>query len=241
MEQTTRTFSPEEILDLWEAGRHQHELDRALTLLSAAYAGVSRDQLADLTIGERDARLLRLRELVIGQAVDGIADCPNCGERVEFRLDTTVFARPDTAIETAGDIELNGTHVQFRLPTSRDLAEVVTAPDEAEGLRLLLERCLIGASAPKEMPAKTIGAVSEAMAKADPQAEIVVSLGCPNCGKEWEVIFDVAHFFWNEIAAQAQRLLCDIDVLARAYGWTEREILGLPAQRRRIYLEMLAA
>ena len=81
----------------------------------------------------------------------------------------------------------------------------------------------------------------EAPPVADPQAEIIISLGCPNCGKHWELIFDVAHFFWNEIAAQAQRLVYEIDALARAYGWTEREILALPVQRRRTYLEMLAA
>ena len=61
MEQPTRPLSPEKILDVWEAGRQQHELDRALTLLTAA-SGLSRDELADLTIGERDARFRALIE-----------------------------------------------------------------------------------------------------------------------------------------------------------------------------------
>src|ERR1043166_5869663 len=92
MEQPTRSFSPEKILDLWEAGRQQHELDRALTLLSAASPELSRDELADLTIGERDARLLQLRETVLGAAAAGISECPECGERVEFFLDTSTLA-----------------------------------------------------------------------------------------------------------------------------------------------------
>jgi hypothetical protein len=79
------------------------------------------------------------------------------------------------------------------------------------------------------------------MAKADPHAEMLISLSCPTCGKDWELLFDIAHFFWKEIVGQAQRLVYEIDTLARAYGWTEREILSLPAQRRRTYLEMLAA
>ena len=66
MEQPTRSLSPQKILDVWEAGRQQHELDRALTLLAAAYPELSRDELADLTIGERDARLLRLRIFMFG-------------------------------------------------------------------------------------------------------------------------------------------------------------------------------
>ncbi|PYK48694.1 MAG: hypothetical protein DME51_10765 [Verrucomicrobia bacterium] len=94
MEQPTRPLSPEKILDVWEAGRQQHELDRALTLLTAA-SGLSRDELADLTIGERDARLLRLRKLVLGAGAAGISECPECGERVEFAIDTaTIATRP---------------------------------------------------------------------------------------------------------------------------------------------------
>ena len=58
---------------------------------------------------------------------------------------------------------------------------------------------------------------------------------------EWELLFDIAEFFWTEISAQAQRLLREIDALARAYGWTEHEILSLPAQRRQTYLELIAA
>jgi hypothetical protein len=241
MEQPTRSLSPEKILDVWESGWQQHELDRALTLLSAAYPGARQDELADLTIGERDARLLQLREAVFGAGAAGISECPGCGERVEFPLDPRTLAHAEEVTETAREIEVNGTHVRFRLPTSRDLAEVVVAPDQSRGLHLLIKRCVIEPRLPGELPDEILEALSQAILKADPQAEIMISLSCPNCGEKWELLFDIAHFFWNEIAAQAQRLVCEIDALARAYGWTEREILSLPPQRRRTYLEMLAA
>jgi predicted RNA-binding Zn-ribbon protein involved in translation (DUF1610 family) len=211
MEQPTRSLSPQKILDVWEAGRQQHELDRALTLLTAAYPELSRDELADLTIGERDAWLLRLRIFMFGGSAGGTSECPQCGERVEFSLD------------------------------SRDLADAVTAPDQTRGARRLIEQCVIEPRLPEELSDDVVEALSHAMAKADPQAEIIISLGCPNCGKHWKLLFDIAYFFWNEIAAQAQRLVYEIDALARAYGWTECEILSLPAQRRRTYLEMQAA
>jgi len=241
MEQPMRALSSEKILAVWEAGQQQHELDRALTLLSAASPGLSRDELADLTIGERDARLLRLRTLVLGAGTNGFAECPECGERVEFPVDTATFAHPQNVVETAREIEVNGTRVQFRLPTSRDLAEVVAAPGEAQGLHRLIGRCVIEPSSTRDLPNEIVEAVSEAMQEADPQAEIIVSLSCPGCGRCWELLFDIAHFFWKEIAAQARRLLCEIDALARAYGWTEREILSLSAQRRQTYLELVAA
>jgi hypothetical protein len=241
MEQPTRSLSPQKILDVWEAGRHQHELDRALTLLAAAYPEWSHDELADLTIGERDARLLRLRMVMFGGSVGGTSECPQCGERVEFPIDTAKLAHCEKVSETAHEIEVNGTCVRFRLPTSRDLAEAVTAPDQSCGIRQLVEQCVIEPRPPGELSDDIVEALSHAMAKTDPHAEILISLGCPNCGKQWELLFDIAHFFWNEIAAHAQRLVYEVDALARAYGWTEREILSLPAQRRRTYLEMLAA
>lgn len=241
MEQPTRSLSPETILDVWEAGRQQHELDRALTLLAAARPGVSRDELADLTIGERDAQLLRLRTTMFGGSADGTSECPQCKERVEFSLDTRTLADTRAFAEPAHQVEVDGTSVRFRLPNSRDLAEAVTATDQSCGVRRLIERCVVEPRMLEELSGDVVEALSDAMAKADPRAEIILSLGCPNCGGNWELLFDVGNFFWNEIATQAQRLVYEVDALARAYGWTEREILSLPAQRRRTYLETLAA
>jgi hypothetical protein len=241
MEKPMQRLSAEKILAVWETGRRQHALDRALTILAAASPGASRAALADLSVGERDARLIQLRALVLGPRAEGFAECPRCAERVEFPLDTTAFAQPKELGATAHEIEVNGTRVSFRLPTSRDLAEVVTAPDSSQGLRRLVESCVLAPDEALSLPDETVEAVSRAMLEADPQAEITLQFTCPACVHEWESLFDVADFFWNEIAAQAQRLLREIDALARAYGWTEREILRLPAQRRQTYLELIAA
>src|SRR5437016_5415930 len=92
MEQPMQRLSAAKILEVWEAGRQQHELDRALTMLAAASPGESREKLAGLTIGERDARLLQLRALLLGASANGFAECPQCHERLEFELDTASLA-----------------------------------------------------------------------------------------------------------------------------------------------------
>jgi len=46
-------------------------------------------------------------------------------------------------------------------------------------------------------------------------------------------------FFWAELAAEAKRLLREVDALARAYGWREADILALSSQRRHAYLELV--
>src|SRR6266496_4296599 len=124
MEEPMQSLTAEKILAVWETGRQQHELDRTLTLLAAALPASSRDELADLTIGERDARLLQLRTLMLGPRAEGFAECPECGERVELPLDTAELAQPIHLAARVHEIEAAGARVRFRLPTSRDLAEV---------------------------------------------------------------------------------------------------------------------
>jgi hypothetical protein len=46
-------------------------------------------------------------------------------------------------------------------------------------------------------------------------------------------------FVWAELEAQAHRLLHEIDVLARAYGWSEPEVLALGERRRAAYVSLV--
>jgi len=241
-----QSLSSEQILAVWETGREQHELDRALTLLAAGSPELSREELGALSIGERDARLLRLRALVLGPRAEGFAECPACAARLEFPVDTAAFALPRNQTAETHEIETEGARIRFRLPTSVDLAEVVATPDPAHGLRRLVERCVIEvrgdvANHSGELTSEIVEALSRAMLRVDPRAEITLALECPACGQRWQTLFDVAAFFWNELAAQARRLLREIDVIARAYGWSEREILNLSARRRQSYLELVAS
>src|SRR5438270_9970365 len=78
----------QELLRVWEVGLGQHPLDRALTILLAAYPEGSRDTLALLSVGQRDACLFAVREQTFGSRLIGLGTCPACQEQVEFVLDT---------------------------------------------------------------------------------------------------------------------------------------------------------
>lgn len=75
----------------------------------------------------------------------------------------------------------------------------------------------------------------------DPLAEVLVDLRCELCGERWQALFDIVTFFWNELHARSRRLLQEIDLLARTYGWTEGEVLRMSEQRRGLYVEMALA
>jgi hypothetical protein len=238
------TLTPEQILAVWETGREQHELDRALTLLAAVSPATDRDALAALSIGERDERLLQLRTSLFGSRAACFAECPECAAHLEFAVDTSTFMPTRIRNLDAQAFERGGTHVRFRLPSSRDLADVVSESDSTTGLRRLVERCVVeitgsAATSARDLPAEFVAGLSHAMLEADPNAEINLALKCPDCGHAWHTLFDIADFFWDEISAQAKRLLREIDALARAYSWSEREILSLSARRRQSYLELI--
>jgi hypothetical protein len=64
---------------------------------------------------------------------------------------------------------------------------------------------------------------------------------CEACGHEGSAQLDAGELLWDEIDARAHALLGEVHQLARAYGWTESEILGLSAARRAAYLSMAVA
>jgi hypothetical protein len=64
-------------------------------------------------------------------------------------------------------------------------------------------------------------------------------LSCSACGGAWDRPLDIGQFLWDEISAEAHRLAREVHALARAYGWSEAEILGLSPRRRQLYLELV--
>jgi hypothetical protein len=222
-----RGFAPSTLLELWEAGEDQHPVDRALTLLQAGDPGSTRAELAELTVAERDALLLRLRALTVGPRLAGFAQCPACAERLEFVLDSEALLGAGKSPEA---------DLRFRLPDSRDLAAAAQCEDAAAARRLLAERCVPGADSEE-----AVAALAAEMAQVAGPADVVLALTCPACEKAWEAVLDIASFFWTETRAAARRLLSEVDELARAYGWDEQVVLGLTPRRRQSYLDLARA
>jgi hypothetical protein len=75
-----------ELMSVWEQGLSKSLVQRALILLSAACPDASLESLARLSIGQRDSRLLSLREQIFGAQLISIAHCPACSERLELLL-----------------------------------------------------------------------------------------------------------------------------------------------------------
>lgn len=206
-------------LDLWQEAEGRDPVGRSLAL--AAISGRPLDELAALPIGRRDALLL---ELHAGEALDATAACPACGEQAEFSVDTrALLARAEDAKAA-----------EWRPPDSTDIAAAAATGDAEAAERVLLERCAGSADLSPDERAAAVAALAEA----DPLAEVLVDVSCPACGAEFVADLDVGAFVWAGVRARAQRLLLEVDVLARAYGWSEPEVLALGDRRRAAYLRL---
>lgn len=241
-----RVPSAVELIGAWERGLAQHPVDRALTLLAAACPELSLAELANLTIGQRDAALLALREALFGRRLDCIALCPRCDARLEFKLDTGVLAE-QARLPAHGEreIEVDGRRLKFRAPNSEDLAAAAGAGDAASARRLLLQRCISAAAdevpdSAESWPESVAEAVAEQLARAETVADINLTLKCAACAHGWELAFDIVSFLWSEVSALAKRHLRDVHTLAWAYGWSEGDILAMGAARRQFYLDSVS-
>jgi len=246
-----RALSAWELLNVWEWGQAQPAARRALALLAAACPDTPPDALAAISIGERDARLLTLREWAFGPGLDSVTACPGCGERLELHFQVAdLRATEEQGSAEAGapdslSLEVSGYQVHFRLPNSLDLSALADQGDLETSRHLLLTRCLLSARRNgKEadldrLPEDVADAIVEQMAKADPQADVQLDLTCPVCDHRWQTAFDIVSFFWNELNTWAHRTLRQVHILALAYGWREADILALSPGRRRYYLQMI--
>jgi hypothetical protein len=222
--------------------------DRALLdFLAWDDAAAAGDRLANMldpdgqSLAHRDAALLRLHLDRFGPELVGAVDCPACGDQLELRLaiaDVLPAALPEHALR----VEHDGFDVQFRLPARDDL---LAADDE----RGLAERCVVtarrvvdGAAVPASaLPASVLAAMGDAMALTHPAAALHVAGACPACGAVSTASLDVGAFVAARVRVDALRLIDEVDALARAYGWTEDDVLAVPRSRRRRYLGLVLA
>ncbi len=224
-----------DLLSVLDAGEQLTLPERAVLLAEHA-PGPGRVHLEP--VGRTTELLLGLLEQLGGPTLEATAECRGCGATAEFALDLGDLASMAPGRGAAwGDVE----GVRWRPVSYDDLIVAARAADAAGGVQAVLERCVAGAAGGAgDIDADLRGRLSEAMAQADPLAEIDIELTCPDCEAEVPTTLDVVEFTWAHVVAQAQTLLLEVDALARAYSWSETEILALPPARRRRYVDLVA-
>jgi hypothetical protein len=219
---------------------HERAITAITALSGAAPAGPDRWPLRSC-----DAGLLELYRERYGPELRAVSACPACGSLLELNLiiEDLLGALP----EPDGDalsMTAEGYELELRLPTVADLVAAQRAGDVGEAAVLLAAACVTSCRrdgavvSTDNIPANVLDDAQRRLERFDLASE-PLELGCPDCATEWSAALDIPALVLAELEAEGQRLLGDIHVLARAYGWSEAEVVALPPARRRRYVEMV--
>ena len=238
------------LLQAWEDASPLPMQERALRLAAAAHGDTNLDEVMHWTVRRRDAALFDVRLRHFGRFADGLVPCPHCEEPLEMRLDLLQLRCAAPADdEQPRQLQVGDMAITWRLPTAADLVMVAAEANERIARTRLLACCV--SSAMRGGDALDLGAVltrdpavgehvARAIAVEYDDVPTSLAIACPACGQAADVPFSIEAFLWREVDTWARRTLQEVHTLARAYGWSERDILALSPARRRLYLELAA-
>jgi hypothetical protein len=234
----------ETLLAIWEQG-----LGHAPSLRAEAMLQRLNPAAAPRTLGVRNRRLIDLHARLFGDELELSSHCPACSATVQFSslCCALISDSKDERSTPTEHIEIAPYAIEFRLPDRSDVTVAASDGDGEEFARRLLYRCVVSATrdgagiAAGDLPDDALDALSRRIESLDPLALVSFSLECPECRTCWDAPLDLDQLLWTKVQAAAERLLLDVDALARTYGWTERDVLALTPSRRAAYLQLAGA
>jgi hypothetical protein len=238
-----RRLAQTELLELWEHTLALSVAEQPLAFARAACPSATREQLADLPLGERDALLMALRVHNFGARVEAVAACPDCSEMLELTLDLRELAAVQPKLIADRRLTVGDVKVEYRLLSTLDLLDIAAEPDRMRARQRLIGAAVVAADRRGEpitteaLSIEVVEALEEQLERDDPLSDVCIAVRCPVCERAFSAPFDITRFLVAELSTHAQRLLDEVTTLASAYAWSERDILALSPWRRRAYLE----
>lgn len=226
---------------------------------------LSEEMARNLLVADRQYLLLKLREVTFGENVQTTILCPwpGCGQKVDIDfslkdipVEESTFKGPVYTVKLPPGAVFSDKQgeehreIAFRLPNGGDQEALssVVAENEALALTKLLERCIKkigpfenpGNDLIAELSSKARMEIEKQMDKVAPKVDLTMGAKCPECGREFTLPFELQDFFFGELRVSQDLLYREIHYLAYHYHWSEREIMEMPREKRRKYIEVLA-
>lgn len=73
-----------------------------------------------------------------------------------------------------------------------------------------------------------------------PDESLDLEVSCPECRNAFEIPFDPATLFLNQLRAGLNLLYREVHTLSFHYHWNEHDILAMPRDKRHMYIDILA-
>jgi hypothetical protein len=199
----------------------------------------------ELSIGKRIECLLVLAAGGRDTALGFPFKCEGCGEEIELELTLLEISEMQHGADLTQSVgaDIGGRQIVVRKPTGRDQEEwsrmkFIDERDSARGMMATL------AELPELLegiPPEELGAVEEALEKADPLVNFSCSVRCAECGVLNEHEIDLMETALGMLNRAQKQLIVAVHRLASHYHWSEQEIFAVPDRRRQQYLELIGA
>lgn len=210
-------------------------------LLRAAYPAASHPEILALPLGQRDALVAAVRRVHWGDTYRCEPECTACATKMEleFRGTDLGFDGGVPELPLAGQgfqtVDIDGACVRLRPVTLGDVLSLSAGASAQVSEQVLADHVL-----QSDHPI-ALERLAQALEDLDPLADLWISCRCPECGAGQSLAFDPVAFVAREVRQMAQQLMADVVALARAFHWSETDILALPATRRAYYVSMARA
>lgn len=187
--------------------------------------------LPGVSVADFDRMLAACHAALYGHRLECRIACTSCDEPLEFDVTLEDLLTPATLDIAPVPDEASGWFVlpdgrRFRLPTIGEIvsglpAEQVTAA------------CSEGDWAPETL--------DQAMAAVGPVGSDVIETTCAECGAAQSARLDLASYLIRMLIRERSFLAREVHVIARTYGWSHGEIMGLAREDRRSFVRLIEA
>jgi hypothetical protein len=211
-------------------------------LLSIGGKAVMPEQVASLTMADRQWLMLNLAHELQNGGCWFKGWCDNCEQPFDLYIDPRQLP-----VKTAGEgfpfaeLDIGNDRLRLRLPNGAD-QERIAGLDADEAIALLLSVCLLSVN-DGPVPAGYIDAfdadvlrkIDEALDKTSPYVGTTLATTCPECKQPKRM--EINPYMLD--ATRHETLFQEVHTLASEYHWSERDILSLSRERRRLYLKLI--
>lgn len=205
--------------------------------------GLDPAEVAGWTLDRRLRALAAIALTTFGNTLAWQARCPACREPMELELGLDTLLSDPGKAEAFDYAPRPGTTLTLRLPTGRDQQAWRALALPPGDLFLAMAGSLVeglDGRAPESgwrLPAEWLDGVEAAFTARDPLNMLEAGAQCPSCGAGSAIQLDLEAVILDMLAREQRRVMEDVHRLARAYHWSEGEVLAIPPRRRAFYLQ----
>lgn len=229
------------------AGTRSRKVEAVTAVLTAAIMRIGderpqRDALDALSVGDRNALMIRLGVLAGYRTAWVTAPCAACGKPFDFEIDYAGIPMADAPAgypfadvvlgNATPEDDADGAVIRVRVPTGRDQLRCGDSDPHA-----LIDAIIVSERPNDGLSDTQYAAIDEALSELMPGPPLVAQATCPDCATVNQVPIDAAAW----LSDFDSRPLDDVHEIARVYHWSEDDILSLSRDRRSAYLRRIAS